>query len=205
MNRTDQFYLLKMVYSALLDGDRRNTQLFEEDRTDQKTDPINLFRLLSERLEETFADFKNGKQTDLNLLRQKMADACLEAAKRATGIYRLSIPTGGGKTLSSMRFALNHALANQKKRIIYIIPYSSIIEQNAEVFRKVLKDTDHTFILEHHSNLVLEEDDQSEEKERKQALLQDNWDSPIIVTTMVRFLENFFRIHPQPSSNSSAS
>lgn len=192
IKRTDQFYLLKMVYSALLDGDRRNTQLFEKNSPFSKEDRTELFKTLSKRLEDQFARFRSDDQSMINQLRQEMADACLESAKRPTGIYRLSIPTGSGKTLSSMRFALNHVLANHKRRIIYVIPYSSIIEQNAQVFREVLKDKNHEFILEHHSNLVMDDEDGTEESERKQALLQDNWDSPIIVTTMVRFLENVF-------------
>lgn len=190
--QTDQFYFLKLVYSALLDGDRRNTQLFEEFNSVSQTDSAVLFESLASTLETTFETFRKGPETKINTLRQEMADACLQAADRPTGIYRLSIPTGGGKTLSSMRFALNHATKKRKKRIIYIIPYSSIIEQNAGVFRKHLQDSEGDFILEHHSNLVSEQDDQSEDSERKQAKMQDNWDSPIIVTTMVRFLENVF-------------
>lgn len=192
INRTDQFYLLKMVYSALLDGDRRNTQLFEINTIPKKENRRELFETLSQRLESTFVSFKKGSKTGINRLRQEMANACLEASQRPTGIYSLSIPTGGGKTLSSMRFALNHALAHGKKRIIYIIPYSSIIEQNAAVFRKELEDVNHELILEHHANLVRDSEDWSEDNESKQALMQDNWDSPIIVTTMVRFLENVY-------------
>ncbi|MBO0452613.1 CRISPR-associated helicase Cas3' [Candidatus Enterococcus murrayae] len=192
VSRTDQFFLMKMVYSALLDGDRRNTQQFEEGTAIREESNKELFLELSQKLEKTFDRFKKGNQTEINQLRQEMAEACLKAAERKTGIYTLSIPTGGGKTLSSMRFALNHAIFQEKRRIIYIIPFSSIIEQNAEVFRKELGDDNNDFILEHHSNLMIEEDDESEESERKQALMQDNWDSPIIVTTMVRFLENVF-------------
>lgn len=192
ISRTDQFYLMKMVYSALLDGDRRNTQQFEEGTAIREESNKELFSELSQKLEKTFEGFENENQTEINQLRQEMAEACLKAAERETGIYTLSIPTGGGKTLSSMRFALNHAIIQEKRRIIYIIPFSSIIEQNAEVFRKELGDVNNDFILEHHSNLVIEEEDESEESERKQALMQDNWDSPIIVTTMVRFLENVF-------------
>ncbi|MFQ9629314.1 MAG: CRISPR-associated helicase Cas3' [Enterococcus avium] len=192
INRTDQFYLMKMVYSALLDGDRRNTQQFEEGTVIREESNKELFLELSQKLEMTFDGFRKGDQTEINQLRQEMAEACLKAAERETGIYTLSIPTGGGKTLSSMRFALNHAIIQEKRRIIYIIPFSSIIEQNAEVFRKELGDVNNDFILEHHSNLVIEDDNESDESERKQALMQDNWDSPIIVTTMVRFLENIF-------------
>lgn len=192
ISRTDQFYLMKMVYSALLDGDRRNTQQFEEGTDIRKENYKALFLEFSQKLEKTFDGFKKGNLSEINQLRQEMAEACLKAAERETGIYTLSIPTGGGKTLSSMRFALNHAIIQEKRRIIYVIPFSSIIEQNAEVFRKELGDVNNDFILEHHSNLVIEEEDESEESERKQALMQDNWDSPIIVTTMVRFLENVF-------------
>ena len=116
ITRTDQFYLLKVVYSALLDGDRRNTQLFEMNEPYQEINRTELFRKLSQRLEATFASFKTGPDTVINRLRQEMADACLVASQRPTGIYSLSIPTGGGKTLSSMRFALNHALAQGKKK-----------------------------------------------------------------------------------------
>lgn len=190
IDKASQFFLLKSVYSALLDGDRRNTQQFESGVVENRLDASEVFTRMGEALEETFARFQNGKQTSINELRQVMADACLSAAARPTGIYKLSIPTGGGKTLSSMRFALNHALKTGKRRIIYIIPFSSIIEQNAAVFREELHDVEH--ILEHHANLILEEDDEGIASERKQALLQDNWDSPVIVTTMVRFLENVF-------------
>ena len=192
ITRTDQFYLLKLLYSSLLDGDRRNTQLFEINEQYQETNHPELFGTLAKRLEATFATFKSGPESTINHLRQEMADACLAASQRPTGIYSLSIPTGGGKTLSSMRFALNHALAQGKQRIIYIIPYSSIIEQNAAVFRQELADEDREIILEHHANLVHDGKDWSEENEKKQALMQDNWDNPIIVTTMVRFLENVY-------------
>lgn len=190
IKRTEQFYLLKMIYSALLDGDRCNTQQFESGNYEEGSEKNKLFKTFSKRLEEQFTKFEQGPVTPINNLRQKMAKACLSAADNPTGIYQLSIPTGGGKTLSSMRFGLNHAIKHNKERIIYIIPYSSIIEQNAKVFRDVLRDDDH--ILEHHSNLVSEYDDESEESERRQALMQDNWESEIIVTTMVRFLENVF-------------
>lgn len=190
IKRTEQFYLLKMIYSALLDGDRCNTQQFESGNYGEESEKNKLFKTFSNRLEEQFAKFEQGPITPINNLRQKMAKACLSAADNPTGIYQLSIPTGGGKTLSSMRFGLNHAIKYNKERIIYIIPYSSIIEQNAKVFRDVLRDDDH--ILEHHSNLVSEYDDESEESERRQALMLDNWESEIIVTTMVRFLENVF-------------
>lgn len=198
---TNLFFLTKFIYSCLLDGDRKNTYLFELGKEKEELPLDDFFQEAQENLEELFSSFENRLQDvpvenqqekayQINVLRQKMANICLEKARNKTDIYRLSIPTGGGKTLSSLRFALNHSLDKGKRKIIYIIPFTSIIEQNAEETRKVLKNND--YILEHHSNLMYEEKEQSEEEERQQALLQDNWESPIIFTTMVRFLEVAF-------------
>lgn len=198
---TNLFFLTKFIYSCLLDGDRKSTYLFESAKEKEELSLDDFFQEAQGNLEELFSSFKNRLQEtsvenrqekayQINSLRQKMANICLEKAQNRTDIYRISIPTGGGKTLSSLRFALNHSLHNGKRKIIYIIPFTSIIEQNAEEARKVLKNNN--CILEHHSNLMNEEKVQSEEEERQQALLQDNWESPIIFTTMVRFLEVVF-------------
>ena len=108
------------------------------------------------------------------------------------GIYRLTVPTGGGKTLASLRFALNHAALHNMDRIFYIIPYTSIIDQNADEVRKILEDRDENgrfldkVVLEHHSNLT------PEEEIKRQNLLSENWDAPIVFTTQVQFLETLF-------------
>lgn len=125
-----------------------------------------------------------------------MSKTCLEKATLSTGIYTLSMPTGGGKTLASLRFALRHAQLHQKKRIIFIVPFTTIIEQNAQEVRDVLQAED--FVLEHHSNVIEEseprEDLSFEEYQtaRKLNAAKDDWDIPIVFTTMVQFLETFY-------------
>ena len=195
---TDWFFYTKFIYSCLLDADRTNTRNFEINVKEEEINTKKIFLKSQEKLEEKFSYFekqldenkdRNTHANEINLLRQKMANACLERSKDETGIYHLSIPTGGGKTLSSLRYALNHSLYWGKQKIIYILPFTTIIEQNAVEVRKILQNNE--IVLEHHSNINLNSEN-SEEEEKRQALLQDNWDSPIIFTTMVRFLEVTF-------------
>lgn len=192
-------FLTKFIFSSLIDADRTNTRLFEENKTNP---PVNhneeLFNLYYERLMGTIQSFKEkpDAHTPINLLRSEMSDQCDKFAEKSSGIYTLSIPTGGGKTLASLRYALKHANLYNKKKIIYIVPYTTIIEQNAEEVRKILKDEAN--ILEHHSNIVadLNDDDENQDGiisvQQKLKLAKDNWDSPIIFTTMVQFLNVFY-------------
>jgi len=121
----------------------------------------------------------------VNRLRANILERCIEKAQDKPGIYTLTVPTGGGKTLSSMAFALHHAVAHKKRRIIYVIPYISIIEQTADQFRKIFGDA----VIEHHANFEAEEEDEMATKMR---LACENWDAPIIVTTAVQFFESLF-------------
>ena len=118
-----------------------------------------------------------------------MSEQCDSFAEKPTGIYSLSIPTGGGKTLSSLRYALRHAVLHGKERIIYLIPFTSIIEQNAQEVREVLNG--HDFVLEHHSNVIADgnEEQRSYLKTKRIVLAEENWDAPIIFTTRVKFLD----------------
>lgn len=187
------FFLNKFIYSCLLDADRTNTYLFESGQVAVNFDTVQYFTQAQRHLEDKFAFFANFPPTRIQTLRQQMSLACLEAAQRPTDIYRLSIPTGGGKTFGSLRFSLAHALKHNKKRIIYVVPFTTILEQNVNEVRTALHDTEH--ILEHHANIFFEDEADGknvEELERKQALLEDNWEAPIIFTTMVRFLEVVF-------------
>ncbi|MFK4567284.1 CRISPR-associated helicase Cas3' [Enterococcus sp. UD-01] len=196
----ETFFIIKFVYSCLLDADRTNTMLFEEGKFYEKKDHLQLFKQYSNRLEEKMLSFQNNKSNNkINQLRQEMSNQCKAFSKKETGIYSLSIPTGGGKTFGSLRFAINHAIKHKKERIIYVIPFTNIIEQNSLEVREVLKDDIN--ILEHHSNIFTESEEMDEmkmtEKEReeieyKQALMRDNWDAPIIFTTMVQFLETIY-------------
>ncbi|WP_429953414.1 CRISPR-associated helicase Cas3' [Enterococcus sp. AZ192] len=195
----ETFFIVKFVYSCLLDADRTNTMLFEEEKSYERKDHLQLFEQYIERLEEKIATFQNAT-TKINQLRQEMSNQCKEFSKKATGIYSLSIPTGGGKTLASLRFALNHARKYKKDRIIYVVPFTTIIEQNSSEVRKVLRDN--VNVLEHHSNVFTDSEEamvetemtekEREEIEYKQALMRDNWDSTVIFTTMVQFLETIY-------------
>lgn len=194
-------FLTKFVFSALIDADRTNTRWFEMGEPDeQERNTKELFSSYYERLMAQLHSFKKKKDahTPIALLRSEMSELCERFAAKPSSIYTLSIPTGGGKTLASLRYALKHALTFDKKRIIYVIPFTTIIEQNAATVREILQDE--VNILEHHSNVVeveVEEDDEDQDglaltARQKANLAKDNWDAPIIFTTMVQFLNVFF-------------
>ncbi|MBM7682123.1 CRISPR-associated endonuclease/helicase Cas3 [Pullulanibacillus pueri] len=186
--------LTKYIFSCLIDADRTDTRCFEE-----KTSPTidsqndNLFEAYYNKLTNHLSDLNANPhtQTTINQLRAKMSQECDAFAEKPSGIYTLSIPTGGGKTLASLRYALKHAVTHQKERIIYVVPYTTIIEQNAEEVKRILEDRDH--ILEHHSNVVeTESDTLNDVKDKSLKLAKDNWDAPVIFTTMVQFLNAFY-------------
>lgn len=191
------YYLLgclqRLVLSLLIDADRRDTAEFMEGNElarleQEKID--GLWTRYQSKLEDRLSSFH--LDTKINCLRKEMADYCLEFAEKGDGIYRLSIPTGGGKTYSGMRYALELAKKTHKKHIFYIAPFLSILEQNAKDIKEVLDDPVH--ILEHHSNILIESEDEiAEAEELKQyELLSDDWSSPLILTTMVQFLNVLF-------------
>ena len=109
----------------------------------------------------------------------------MDMGTQEKGMFRLTVPTGGGKTIASLAFALRHAAAHQMKRIIYVIPYTNIIEQNARVFREILGEEN---VLESHCNI----DYTSSEELRPMQLASENWDKPVVVTTNVQFFESLF-------------
>jgi len=187
--------LARYLLSCLLDADRLNTADFES--------PLN-FRIrnnnnyptwesLSNKLRLKIDEFKDKpNRNEVDHLRSKVSNSCLEFSSKPKGIFQLTVPTGGGKTFASLRFALNHAKVHSMDRVFYIIPYTSIIDQNAEETRKVLEEKDkhgrylNNVVLEHHSNLT------PDEESRRQKLLAENWDAPIVFTTQVQFLETLF-------------
>lgn len=181
----------RMLLSVLIDADRLDTAVFYGDREDVglTKDQEPSWGSLCQNMEKKMESFQG---TDpISLLRKKIAQECLDFAVRPEGIYRLAVPTGGAKTLSSMRYALNHARIFHKKRIFYIAPYLSILEQNSQVFRETLKQED--MMLEHHSNVMMSEENSEEGScADKYRHLTENWDSPLVFTTFVQFLNTLF-------------
>lgn len=165
----------------MLDADRYDSYLFENNEKVTNMTDDNFFAKLSDELENHIR--KLDKSGSVNKERQKISDACLSFAKNDNGIYQLHVPTGGGKTLSSLRYAVNCAKMNGKDRIFYIAPYKSILEQNADVVRGISKYCKEE-ILEHHSDIVSSDD--------RYKLLTERWSSKIVLTTMVQFLDTLF-------------
>lgn len=184
--------LVRFLYSCLIDADRLSTADFAcsalaKIRNNGKYVP---WPVLTARLNNKLSEFK--EDSDMNTIRAEISKQCFGAAGKPKGLYQLTVPTGGGKTLASLRFALRHADINRMDRIIYVLPYTSIIDQNADGVRAILEvqDTKGKYqgdiVLEHHSNLTPEE-----ETERQKVLSQD-WDAPVVFTTMVQVLEALF-------------
>lgn len=190
--------LARFLFSCLIDADRLNTADFEfpEKAMVRNHGEYVYWQVLIEKLEKRLRDFEerskydNKEEERVNKLRKEISDYCLKFSNRPKGLYQLTVPTGGGKTLSSLRFALNHANYHNMERIIYVIPYTSIIDQNADTVRKIMEteqdNNEGGIVLEHHSNLT------PEEETSRQKLLAENWDAPIVFTTMVQFLETLF-------------
>ncbi|MED4172856.1 CRISPR-associated helicase Cas3' [Halalkalibacterium halodurans] len=196
---TQSFFLTKYIFSCLIDADRTNTRMFDEQaREEEPTQPQQLFEHYHQQLLNHLASLKesDSAQKPINVLRSAMSEQCESFAMRPSGIYTLSIPTGGGKTLASLRYALKHAQEYNKQRIIYIVPFTTIIEQNAQEVRNILGDDEN--ILEHHSNVVEDSENGDEQedgvitKKERLRLARDNWDRPIIFTTLVQFLNVFY-------------
>jgi CRISPR-associated endonuclease/helicase Cas3 len=184
-------FFIRVLYSCLVDGDFLDTEQFLDlERASLREDrPVlaSLEELLFSRLREFTPD------TDINRKRADILQCCVDAASKAPGLFTLTVPTGGGKTLSSLAFALCHSLTHHKNRIIYVIPFTSIIEQNAAVFRSILGDE---AVLEHHSNYTPDKMDADETDDSIQAkrhrMACENWDAPIVVTTNVQFFDSLF-------------
>ncbi|WP_125766615.1 CRISPR-associated helicase Cas3' [Lapidilactobacillus wuchangensis] len=203
LNDRDYFFIGQNIFSALIDADRTNTMLFELNKSDFSQDNRQYLTTYRQKLEKKITEMAQSDSANqaINHDRSHLSAEAAAAASRPTGIYRLLIPTGGGKTLASMRFALKHAQVNQQQRIIFIEPFTTIIEQNAEVFRKIFTDPNRPetdFIVEHHSNLV---DDQALPANPTAAqiryqqqiqLIHDTWDGPVVFTTSVAFLNAIF-------------
>lgn len=183
--------LVRFLFSCLIDADRVDSANAE--RPSQARSPLRGryidWGVLTARLEAHLSKFELRHSVDN--LRANIAQHCLNAADRPKGLYTLTVPTGGGKTLASLRFALHHATKWKMDRVIYAIPFTSIIDQNADVVRKVLEptaapDSHGRIVLEHHGNLT------PEQQGWREKILSENWDAPVIFTTNVQMLETLF-------------
>ena len=184
----EQGLLTRFLLSCLLDADRIDSAEFGDPKYKMLRArlPRKPWERLTQRLEAHLRSF--AKEHPIDDLRGEISEACRQKASDSKGLFTLTVPTGGGKTLASLRFALHHAQKWNMERIFYIIPYTSIIDQNAEVARKILEHGEEpgSIVLEHHSNLLPEEDSWQNK------LLAENWEAPVVFTTMVQFLESLF-------------
>ncbi|MFV0338749.1 MAG: CRISPR-associated helicase Cas3', partial [Chthoniobacterales bacterium] len=185
-------FFQRMLFSCLVDADFLATESFmnpAQAKLRPETDS-QIFSKALRLLEEKITSFGHPAATDpVAQARAQVVLDCTAAASEKPGIFTLTVPTGGGKTLSSLNFALRHALTHGKRRIIYIIPFTSIIEQNAAVFRELLSPLGKDLIIEHHSNLSPEDEKTQSETSR---LATENWDAPLIITTAVQFYESLY-------------
>lgn len=174
---------LRMLFSCLVDADFLDTEAFmSQEKSAGREGYPEIEALLMKFNKNMLEKCERAKPTEVNRIRAEILHQCREKASGKPGLYSLTVPTGGGKTLSSLAFALEHAVKHGKRRIIYVIPYTSIIEQTANIFREMFPDA----VVEHHSNL---DPDQESVKSR---LATENWDAPVIVTTNVQFFESLF-------------
>ncbi len=182
--------LTRFLFSCLIDADRIDTANFANPEFANKRwrGKYVDWDILSEALEHRLAEFETEHKVDT--LRAKISSTCRDFAQREKGLYSLTVPTGGGKTLASLRFALYHAKKHEMTRIIYVVPYTSIIDQNADEVRKIFHEISQQeqkeIVLEHHSNLA------PEEETLQGKIIAENWDARIIYTTAVQFLETLF-------------
>jgi len=180
-------FFLRFLFSCLIDADRINSADFENQGNVRFRPKLPVdWQIAIDRLEAKLSNLP--VRNEIDTARREISDQCKKRAESSQGIYTLTVPTGGGKTFASMRYALHHAKKHKLDHIIYIIPYTSIIEQNAGEIRKVLERVgdELPWVLEHHSNL------EPETQTWHSKLVTENWGAPIIFTTMVQFLEVLF-------------
>lgn len=181
-------FFTRMLYSCLVDADFLDTENFMSNGNIQRSGYESIPQLLK-KLENYIQPWWNPK-TELNHKRCEILRNCLDSGHtNEKGLYTLTVPTGGGKTVSSLAFALSMACEKKMDRVIYVIPYTSIIDQTAKEFSKILGKEN---IIEHHSGIDYTIDENSSEDERKKALAIENWDAPVIVTTAVQFFESLY-------------
>ena len=184
-------FMIRMLYSCLVDADYLDTERFMSNGMVERDGGDDLATLLAKltRFIEPWWKPRN----ELNRMRSEILRQCIEFGTKDRGLFTLTVPTGGGKTIASMAFALNHAVEHDMARVIYVIPYTSIIEQTASVFRKVFGAEN---VVEHHSNAMWEVREDEDSGQNWNIKATENWDAPIIVTTAVQFFESLYANRP---------
>jgi CRISPR-associated endonuclease/helicase Cas3 len=202
--RIDNMLDIRMLFSALVDADFVDTEAhFLGDEQGKRYRPTGAglraeeaLSILKKRINEL--RHKSISAASIQQVRDRLLDACLRSAEHGPGTFTLTAPTGSGKTLAMLAFALAHAKANDMRRIVMVIPYLSIIEQTAEIYRELFEPHfGSLYILEHHSlSSRVEGSEQDIELERRRRLVAENWDAPLIITTSVQLLESLFANRP---------
>ena len=189
LEKFDYHHLVRMLFSCLVDADSLDTESFmNPEQAELRGSHATMEELLL-KLENHLRNLRSQSQeTKVNHIRNFVQEQCIKESQEETGFYSLTVPTGGGKTLASVLWALHHAVKNHLHRIIIAIPYTSIIVQTAATLKSIFGEDN---VLEHHSNVNPEEIKDSNLRERMQ-LATENWDYPIVVTTNVQFFESLF-------------
>lgn len=195
VKRENYHLWVRMLFSCLVDADWLDTERFMDSERFAKRPSFPSL----EKLGEKFWQYMNAKEADadtslsINSIRHEIFEACCLAASKPQGLFTLTVPTGGGKTLSSVAFAMKHAQLHKLRRLIYVIPYTSIIEQTASILRSIFGDAN---VVEHHSNIDRSAGGVDEDTATALEMAAENWDAPIIVTTNVQFFESLYAARP---------
>ncbi len=180
---------LRMLFSALVDADFLDTEAYVDlARSAKRAASVSIDDMQEACTRHMLAQADSAPPTQVNGLRAQVLRQCRTKAALPPGVFSLTVPTGGGKTLSSLAFALDHAATHGQRRVVYAIPYTSIIEQTADVFRGVFAALGEDVVIEHHSNAESEPTQET----RLSRLACENWDAPLIVTTNVQLFESLF-------------
>ena len=187
---------VRYLYSCLIDADRLDAACWEDGRETRLPEfDYSIWEGLASTFEANLEERSQREalraSPEIHRLRRTISMQCRDFSENPDGVYRLYAPTGSGKCYSSLRYALHHAASHKKKRILFVIPYLSVLAQNAKEIREILGNPD-GLILEHHSNVIVDNSDEDSKKDDTHRLLTERWDSPIIVTTMVQLMNTLF-------------